>query len=219
MLSDRTTCAPAKHHAARDAADVAQSTSQQSCTCCGLRAGRPRSLCAQLRCMLPALRITCVCYRVHANINSGVPSLRVSRTGHPRAAMAARCTDGGSLSCARGAFASLLYTSPLYTNCSNCSFTSVGGSRTGPPWASMTAQRAAQQAAFCFFVRPRWRVVVMRCGCLMRAAGRADEGGAGGGDDGGGGASAFPGSFIARLLKARTSYLYFAPAAPPGVAG
>jgi hypothetical protein len=57
-------------------------------------------------------------------------------------------------------------------------------------------------------------VVVMRCGCLMRAAGRADEGGAGGGDDGGGGASDFPGSFIARLLKARTSYLYLGPAAP-----
>ena len=69
------------------------------------------------------------------------------------------------------AFASLRYTPPLYTNCSNCSFTSVGGSRTGPPRRAMTARRAAQQAAFCFRVRPRRRVAGVK-----RAAGRADEG-------------------------------------------
>jgi hypothetical protein len=128
--------------------------------------------------------------------------------------------DGGSLSCARGAFASLVYTPPLYTNCSNCASMFVGGSRTGPPRAAMTAWRAAQQAAFCFFVRPRRRVAG-----LKRAAGRAADGcwlGGGGGRGGGGGAAlrAFlAGCFIPPLLKARTFYLYFGPAAPPGVAG
>ena len=85
-----------------------------------------------------------------------------------------------SLLCA-SAFASLLYTPPVYTNCSNCCFASVGGSCIGPPRAAMTARRAAQQAAFCFFVRPRRRVAGVK-----RAAGRADEGRLGGGGGGGG---------------------------------
>ena len=43
--------------------------------------------------MLPALRITCVCYRVYSYwANSSFPSLRVSRTGPPRTAMGARRT-------------------------------------------------------------------------------------------------------------------------------
>ena len=42
--------------------------------------------------MLPVLRITWFGYRVQANcVNRGFPSQRLSRTGPPRAAMAARC--------------------------------------------------------------------------------------------------------------------------------
>ena len=121
------------------------------------------------------------------------------------------CTAGSvAPSCGHGrrlallcawAFASLVYTSPRYTNCSNCSFTSVGGSRTGPPAAAMTARRAAQRAAFCFFVRPRRRVAG-----LKRAAGRAADGcwlGGGGGRGGGGGAALralHPGRVLASFL-------------------
>ena len=47
-------------------------------------------------------------------------------------------TDGGLCAWTR---ASLVYTvSPRYTNCSNCASMSVGGSRTGPPRAAMTAR-------------------------------------------------------------------------------
>ena len=144
--------------------DLAQSTSQQSRTCCGLRAGRPRSLCAQLRSMLPVLRITCVCYRVYSYwANSSFPSLRLSRTGPPRAAMAARRTlHHASLS----RFVHVLFT------------------------------------LFC----GRGALVLRRADtCAMLACC-----GGGGGDA----SAAFLGCIIARLLKARSSYLYFWPAAP-----
>ena len=53
----------------------------------------------------------------------------------------------------------------------SCSFTSLGGSRAGPPRAAMKARQAAQQAAFCFRVMPRRRVAGVK-----RAAGRAADG-------------------------------------------
>jgi len=92
----------------------------------------------------------------------------------------------------------------VYANWANSGFPSMRVSRTGPPRAAMTARRAVHQAAVCFFVGPRWRVVALRCVGWTRAAGRV------GGDallGGGGGGT--PGSPIACLLSARTWYIYF----------
>ena len=150
----------------------------------------------------------------------------VNDTAHARRGPSRRAagTDGGSLSCASGR------SHPWFTRhlCTQTAQTAplrpweapALGRRT---WASMTARRAAQQAAFCFFVRPRRRVAGVK-----RAAGRAADGcwlGGGGGGRGGcmrwrwprrrGRLTSLPGRLLhsARVcvLKARTFYLYFAP--------
>ena len=122
------------------------------------------------RSMLPVLRITCVCYRVHANcVNSSFPSLRVSRTG--------------------------------------------------PPCAAMAARRTLHQAALSRFVHVLFTLFCGRGALVLRRADTCALPACCGGGGGGGASAAFLGCIIARLLKARSSYLYFGPAAPPGVAG
>ena len=118
--------------------------------------------------MLPVLRITWFGYRVQANcVNRGFPSQRLSRTGPPRAAMAARC--------------------------------------------------ALHQNALSFFVHVLFTLFCRRGALVVRRAESwALPARCGGGGGGGGDASAdflVSGSIIARLLKARTSYLYLEPAA------
>ena len=161
MLSDRTTYAPDKNHAARAAADglgaVNESTVSHVLRTAG---GAPtQSLCttplnapgaAHHVCLLQSARK----HTQRCPVAAGLSHRTSARSGP---------VHGLRLALLRAwAFASLLYTSPLYANCSNCPLTSVGGSRTGPPAAAMMARRAAQHAAFCFFVRPRRRVAGLK---------------------------------------------------------
>jgi hypothetical protein len=76
--------------------DLAQSTSQQSRTCCGLRAGRPRSLCAQLRCIVCSRRcasrvFVTECTQTYTAVSRRCGSLaRDLRAQRPAARTAAR---------------------------------------------------------------------------------------------------------------------------------
>ena len=77
----------------------------------------------------------------------------------------------------------------------------------------MAARRTLDQAALSFLVHVLFTLFCGRVALVLRRADTCALPACGGG--GGDGASAaFLGCFIPRLLKARTSYLYFWPAAP-----
>ena len=83
---------------------------------------------------------------------------------------------------------------------------------TGPP--AMAARRTLHHAALSRFVHVLFTLFCGRSALVLRRAAACTLPACGGGGSGGGASAAFLGCIIARLLKARTSYLYLGSAAP-----
>ena len=85
---------------------------------------------------------------------------------------------------------------------------------TSAPRAAMAARCTLHQATLSRFVHVLFTLFCGRGALVLRRADTCAMLACGGGGGGGDASAAFLGCIIARLLKARTSYLYLGPAAP-----
>ena len=172
----------------------------------GAAAGR--CLCAAAGCTVASPRPVAAGHRargLHRMTHIGhaaelLPSRRSTRRRRGRNCAGSPCESNTNVSRASSSYIG----PPLYLNCSN--WCSVGGSRTGPPRAAITARVAAHCFAVCFFVRPRVRVFARNA--TRRAGARST----------GDGVRAEWGCFIAPLLHSLNWTKYFCRAGGVGYA-